>query len=152
MKLDWKKIAPYLVALVAFVCIAVLYCSPILDGKVLHAGDTLNWKGDAQEVLAYKQQTGETSWWTNSLFGGMPTYQLTGNMPSGDITNNTLRDILHLGLPETVAIIVAYFIGFFLLLVCFGINPWLSIVGALAIGMSSYFFLIIPAIDVKLVF
>lgn len=145
MKIDWKKIAPYLVALTVFIGFAFAYCSPILDGKVLYAGDTMNWKGDAQEVLLYKQQTGETSWWTNSLFGGMPTYQLTGNMPSGDITNHTLREILHLGLPESVALIFAYFAGFFLLLVCFGVNPWLSIVGALAIGLSSYFFLIIPA-------
>jgi hypothetical protein len=66
-------------------------------------------------------------------------------MPSGEITNHTLRSILHLGLPETMGIIFAYFIGFFLMLLCFGVNPWLSIVGALAIGMSSYFFLIIPA-------
>lgn len=145
MKLDWKKLLPYIVALVVFIGFAVAYCSPLLEGKVLYAGDTMNWKGDAQEVLVHKQQTGETSWWTNALFGGMPTYQITGNMPSGDLTNNTLREILHLGLPESIAIIFAYFMGFFLMLVCFGVNPWLSIVGALAIGMSSYFFLIIPA-------
>ena len=143
--MDWKKIAPYLVAIVVFLGLAVTYCSPMLDGKVLHAGDTLNWQGDANEVLEYRQQTGETSFWTNSLFGGMPTYQITGSMPSGEITNHTLRSILHLGLPETMGIIFAYFIGFFLMLLCFGVNPWLSIVGALAIGMSSYFFLIIPA-------
>ena len=145
MKIDWKKIAPYLVAIIVFIGFAVLYCSPILDGKVLYAGDTMNWKGDAQEVLQYHQQTGETSWWTNALFGGMPTYQITGSMPSGEITNHTLRNILHLGLPETMGILFAYFLGFFLMLICFGVNPWLSMVGALAIGMSSYFFLIIPA-------
>lgn len=145
MKIDWKKIAPYLVALVVFIGFAVAYCSPMLEGKVLHAGDTMNWKGDANEVLEYHQKTGETSFWTNSLFGGMPTYQITGSMPSGEITNHTLRNILHLGLPETMGIIFAYFLGFFLMLVCFGVNPWLSIIGALAIGMSSYFFLIIPA-------
>ena len=145
MKIDWKKFAPYFVALIVFIGFAFAYCSPLLEGKVLYAGDTMNWKGDAQEVLQYHQQTGETSWWTNALFGGMPTYQITGNMPSGDITNHTLREILHLGLPEAAALIFAYFVGFFLLLICFGVNPWLSIVGALAIGMSSYFFLIIPA-------
>ena len=145
MKIDWKKTAPYLVAILVFIGFAVLYCSPMLDGKVLHAGDTINWKGDANEVIEYSQQTGETSFWTNALFGGMPTYQITGSMPSGEITNHTLRNILHLGLPETMGIIFAYFLGFFLMLICFGVNPWLSLVGALAIGMSSYFFLIIPA-------
>ena len=145
MKIDWKKIAPYLVAIVVFIGFALAYCSPTLDGKVLLQGDVNNWKGDANEVLEYKASTGETSWWTNSLFGGMPTYQITGNLPSGEITNHSLRQVLHLGLNETIGIIFAYFFGFFLLLLCFGINPWLSIAGALAIGMSSYFFLIIPA-------
>lgn len=145
MKLDWKKWLPYLVAIVVFIGIALAYCSPILEGKVLYAGDTMNWKGDANEVLEYKRTTGETSWWTNSLFGGMPTYQITGNMPSGEITNNHLRTILHFGFSETLGIVIGYFAGFFLLLICFGVNPWLSITGALAMGLSSYFFLIIPA-------
>ena len=145
MKIDWKKIAPYLVAIVAFIAFAVAYCSPLLEGKVLYAGDTMNWQGAANEAVEYHAKTGETTWWTNSMFGGMPTYQLTGSMPSGQLTNHTLRNILHLCLPETMGIIFAYFLGFFLMLLCFGVNPWLSIVGALAIGMSSYFFLIIPA-------
>jgi len=50
MKIDWKKIAPYLVAIVVFVGFAVLYCNPLLDGKVLHAGDTLNWQGAAHHT------------------------------------------------------------------------------------------------------
>ena len=53
MKIDWKKLAPYLVALVVFIGFAVLYCSPILEGKVLQAGDVNNWKGAAQESLEY---------------------------------------------------------------------------------------------------
>lgn len=144
-KIDWKKVAPYLVALVAFIAVAMIYCSPILEGKVLHAGDVDNWRGTANEALEYKAQTGETTWWTNSMFGGMPTYQVTGSMPSGELTNHSLRKVLFLGLPETIGIVFAYFAGFFLLLICFGVNPWLSIIGAFAMGMSSYFFLIIPA-------
>lgn len=145
MKIDWKKLAPYLVALVVFIGFALVYCSPVLEGKVLQAGDVNSWKGASNEARTFYEQTGETTWWTNSMFGGMPTYQITGSMPSGELTNHTLRNILHLGLPETMGIIFAYFLGFFLMLICFGVNPWLSIVGALAIGLSSYFFLIIPA-------
>ena len=145
MKIDWKKLAPYLVALVVFIGFALVYCSPVLEGKVLQAGDVNSWKGMSNEARTYYQETGEVTWWTNSMFGGMPTFQITGSMPSGEITNHTLRNILHLGLPETMGIIFAYFLGFFLMLICFGVNPWLSIVGALAIGLSSYFFLIIPA-------
>jgi hypothetical protein len=80
MKIDWKKIAPYLVALVVFVGFAIAYCSPILDGKVLLQGDINNWKGAANEALEYKATTGESTWWTNSMFGGMPTFQIAGSI------------------------------------------------------------------------
>ena len=144
---DWKKLMPYLVALVVFISLALAYCSPILDGKVLQAGDVNNWKGAAQEVQEYRQQTGETSWWTNSMFSGMPTYQIAGRMPSGTLrsTLETISRIGYSGDKAVIGIIFAYFCGFFLMLLCFGINPWLSIVGALSLGLSSYFMLILPA-------
>ena len=144
MKIDWKKMAPYVVALVVFVGFAMAYCSPMLEGKVLYAGDTMNWKGTAQEALEYKTQHGETTWWTNSQFGGMPTIQIAGSLKSGRIAS-WWKIIVENILGETPAIIFLYFLGFFLMLICFGINPWLSIIGALAIGLSSYFFIIIPA-------
>lgn len=147
MKIDWKKIAPYLVAFVVFLGFAVAYCSPMLDGKVLQAGDVNNWKGAANEALEYKQQTGEHTAWTNSMFGGMPAYQIVGGgLPSGTVRSK-LSDMLHLGLTDQnpIGLLFAYFCGFFLMLICFGVNPWLSIAGALGIGMSTYFFLIIPA-------
>ena len=147
MKIDWKKLAPYIVAIVVFIGFAVLYCSPILEGKVLQAGDVNTWKGGAQEALEYNKTSSETTWWTNSMFGGMPTYQITGDMPSAKV-KNTFFKIIRLGFTsskESIGILFAYFCGFFLMLLCFGVNPWLSLIGALTIGMSSYFFLIIPA-------
>lgn len=145
-KIDWKKVAPYLVALVAFIAVAMIYCSPMLHDKVLHAGDVDNWRGTANEAREYYQQHGERTWWTNSMFGGMPTYQVTGSLPSGDV-RSAIADAAHLGSNDQnpIGLVFAYFVGFFLMLVCFGVNPWLSIIGAFAIGMSSYFFLIIPA-------
>ena len=59
MKIDWKKIAPYLVALVVFIGFAVIYCSPLLEGKVLHAGDEISYKGASQEIREYRESTGE---------------------------------------------------------------------------------------------
>ena len=147
MKIDWKKLAPYLVALVVFLGFAITYCSPVLEGKVLNAGDTNSWKGAANEALEYKQSMGETTWWTNSMFGGMPTYQITGSMPSGEIKNRVAK-VFRLGFygeKEAIGLLFAYFCGFFLMLLCFGVNPWLSIIGSFAIGLSSYFLLIIPA-------
>ena len=147
MKIDWKKLAPYLVALVLFIGFALVYCSPVLEGKVLQAGDVNSWKGASNEARTFYEQTGEQTFWTNSMFGGMPTYQITGSMPSGTL-RNSIQHITHLGFngsTEAIGLLFAYFFGFFLMLICFGINPWLSIIGGLALGLSSYFLLIIPA-------
>lgn len=147
MKFEWKKWLPYLVAIVVFIGFALAYCTPILDGKVLQAGDVNNWKGAANEAREFYEDNGYSPWWTNSMFGGMPTYQITGSMPSGKL-RGTLSNVLQLGFignQEPIGILFAYFCGFFLMLLCFGVNPWLSIIGGLAIGLSSYFMLIIPA-------
>ena len=144
---DWKKILPYAVAIVAFVAVAMIYCAPLLEGKVLVQGDVNNWKGVAQEARAYYDEHGTRTWWTNSTFSGMPTYQITGSLPSGELRNGMAK-VAHLGMEggwEAIGIIFAYFFGFFLMLRCFKVNPWLSIIGGLAIGFSTYFFLIIPA-------
>ena len=147
MKIDWKKILPYAVAIIAFVAVAMIYCAPILEGKVLVQGDVNNWKGAAQEARSFYDEHGTRTWWTNSMFGGMPTYQITGSLPSGEVRNGMAK-VAHLGMEggwEAIGIIFAYFFGFFLMLRCFKVNPWLSIIGGLAIGLSTYFLLIIPA-------
>ena len=147
MKIDWKKILPYAVAIVAFVAVAMIYCAPLLEGKVLVQGDVNNWKGAAQEARTFYDEHGTRTWWTNSMFGGMPTYQITGSLPSGEMRNGIAK-VAHLGMEggwEAIGIIFAYFFGFFLMLRCFKVNPWLSIIGGLAIGLSTYFLLIIPA-------
>ena len=144
---DWKKILPYAVAIIAFVAIAMIYCAPLLEGKVLVQGDVNNWKGAAQEARAFYDEHGYSPWWTNSMFSGMPTYQITGNLPTSEL-RATMEQISHAGFAgdwAIVGIIFAYFFGFFLMLRCFKINPWLSIIGGLAIGFSTYFLLIIPA-------
>lgn len=145
MKINWKKIAPYVVAIIAFLAFAVIYCSPILDGKIIYAGDTLSWRGSAHLTQEYRAATGESCWWTESMFSGMPTYQIDAHIPSHKISHGWISDFLHLGLGETMGILFGYFIGFYIMLLCFGVGPWISIAGALAMGMSTYFFLIIPA-------
>ena len=144
MKIDWKKIAPYLVALVVFIGFALAYCSPQFNGRVLLQGDVNNWKGAANEALTYYETNGEPTCWTNSMFGGMPTYQITFRNKAGMATSWVKNLIVQIG-GEPFAAILLYFIGFYILLLCFGVNAWLSLVGALAMGLSSYFFIIIPA-------
>ena len=148
MKIDWKKLAPYLVAIVAFFAFALIYCAPLLEGKVLQAGDVNTWRGGAQEAIEYREATGQPTAWTNSMFGGMPAYQITGvGLPSGSIRVK-LEQISHFWFKDDlgyIGIFLVYLFGFFFMLRCFEINPWLSIVGAFALTLSSYFMLIIPA-------
>ena len=144
MKIDWKKIAPYLVALVVFVGFAIAYCSPQFNGRVLQQGDINTWKGAANEAIMYYDVNGEPTGWTNSMFGGMPTYQITFRNAAGMTTSFIKNQLVHLW-GEPITAILLFFIGFYLMLLCFGINAWLALAGALAMGLSSYFFIIIPA-------
>lgn len=138
------KYAPYAVALVVFILIVVWYCSPMLSGKVLYQPDTNNWKSMSHEILEYKEKTGETTYWTNSMFGGMPAYQISSEPPSRAWLK-AISQIPYLVFPSPMVTLLGYFIGFFIMLRAFGVNKWLSIAGAIAIALSSYFFIIVAA-------
>ncbi len=143
MKLN-KNILPIITALIIFVVLSTIYFSPALQGKQVDQHDTKVWVGMSKEIKDYKAESGETTLWTNSMFGGMPTYLINSSNPS-NLTKYfhsflTLWDTLR---PINFAIL--YFLGFYIALLLFKVNPWLSIVGALAFGFSSYFFIIIQA-------
>ena len=144
MKIDWKKIVPHIVAVVAFVAFALLYCSPQFNGRVLMQGDINTWKGAAQEGLTYYETHGEPTGWTNSMFSGMPAYQITFRNAAGMTTSFVKNGIAKLW-GEPITAIILYLIGFYVMLLCFGINAWLALVGAFAMSLSTYFFIIIPA-------
>ena len=139
-----KKLLPYLVALAVFIVLTLIYASPVLDGKVINAGDTKSWEGMYQECKEYND-AGHYSWWTGSMFSGMPSYQTGGGSFGRPVVYVNFRDMAQLWFPATMALIIAYFIGYFILLCAFKVNKWLSIVGAVAIALSSYFMFIIPA-------
>ena len=142
----FKKSIPYLVALAIFIILSLIFAAPqVFDNKVLQAGDQISGKGMAQEVVDYREKTGEHSFWTGSMFCGMPTYQIGGYQypsPSVDIPFET---ITRLGFVGLMALLMGYFIGFFILLRAFKVNEWLSMIGAIAITLSTYFLLIIVA-------
>lgn len=147
MKIDWKKLAPYLVAVIAFMAFALIYCEPLLEGKVLQAGDVNTWRGGANEILEFKQKTGRQVWWTNSMFGGMPAFQVSGSTPANQVRAD-IESASHFGFKKDlgpIGILLAYLFGFFFMLRCFKVNPWLSIIGSFALTLSSYFMLILPA-------
>ena len=140
-----KKWLPYIVAIVVFVLLAVIYAAPeAFDGKVVQAGDKISAYGMGNEVGQYYKSTGEKPLWTGSMFSGMPNYQINTWIPSKIFISN-VGLILKLGLPGVVGMIFLYLFGFFILLRSFKVNEWLSIIGAIAIAFSSYFFIIIEA-------
>ncbi|MDL2239604.1 YfhO family protein [Bacteroidales bacterium OttesenSCG-928-L14] len=140
----FKELLPYIVGLVIFIVIAVVYCKPMLEGKVINQPDVKNWEGMAHETMTYEEETGEYTYWTNSLFSGMPNYQISVRTPANMFLYH-LGNLLRLYFPSVIGIILGYFIGFFILLRAFGVNKWLSVVGSIAISFSSYFFVILAA-------
>lgn len=147
MKKDsfFGKFGAYIIALVIFFAIGYIYCSPSLEGKVIQAADNINGLSAVQEGVRYHKETGDYSFWTGSMFSGMPNYQIGGGHYKSASWLKPLRKVFHKGQNYPPATLIIYFICFFVLLRSFDVNKWLSIVGAVAIGMSSYFLIIIAA-------
>ena len=140
----FKKYLPYLVALVVFIVLTLIYLSPVLDGKVIYASDTKSWQGMYQECKEYND-AGNYSWWTGSMFCGMPSYQIGGGKYPSPAVTLPFWQLVRLWFSGTIAYVLCYFLGFFILFRSFKVSPWLSIVAAIATALSSYFFVIIPA-------
>lgn len=140
----FKKILPYAVAVVVFIVLSIIYVSPVLDGKVLHSSDGVGWQGQYQECKEYKE-AGHYSWWTGSMFSGMPSYQIGGGKYSEPVVNVSFRKAAHLWFNNPLGYLVSYFIGYFILLIAFKVDRWVAITGAIAITLSSYFLVIIAA-------
>jgi len=140
-----KKLLPYFVALVVFILFTIIYCSPALEGKIIRSGDIISWKGMSKEARDYIDKEGKNTFWTGTMFSGMPTFQITSGKISSENFLNPLSKISYLGFSESLRVLILYLIGFFILLRAFKVNVWLSIVGSMAITLSSYFFIILEA-------
>lgn len=143
MKLDLKKLMPYLAGIALFAILTLVFFRPLLSGKELKQGDIDRHKGMSKEIADFREKNGEEPLWTNSMFGGMPAYQISTLYPGNWV--NKLDNAFKLFLPHPSGYVFLYFLGFFILLLCLKIDPWLAIVGALAYGLSSYFLIIIEA-------
>lgn len=139
-----KKLLPYVAAVAIFIALSLAYCSPLMEGKVIQAGDTKSWEGMVHEAKT-AMDNGNPTFWTGSMFCGMPTYQIGGGVYPGATLDRPFRYATHLCFAGTLAIFIGYFLGFFILLRAFKVNTWLSIIGSIAITLSSYFMIIIAA-------
>ncbi len=138
-----KKIAPHAIAIVLFIALSSIYFSPLFDGYTLKQSDVKQFQGMSKEIVDYRIQNGSEPLWTNSMFGGMPAYQVSVTHESNLLV--FVDRFLKLGLPIPVGVLFISMLGFYIFALCLRLNPWLSIVGAIAFGFSSFNILYIGA-------
>lgn len=142
-KINLKALLPIVVGIVIFLIITLLYLNPLLKGKVILQSDMVQNRGMSKEITDFRDKYHEEPLWTNSMFGGMPAYQIAITYPSNLV--RPVRDVFFLKLPTPANMIFSYMLGFFILLLVLKVDKWLSIVGAIGFGFSAFFFLIIDA-------
>ena len=140
-----KKCLPDVLAVVLFALISVAYFFPAdIEGKILYRHDSAASKGLGRETDEHREKTGEVSRWMNSVFSGMPTYQIAPGYTSTKGVS-TATDVYHLFLPENVWYVFVYLLGFYILLRAFDFRQHLAVLGSIIWAFSSYFLIIIAA-------
>lgn len=134
-----KKLLPHVVAVVIFIALACAYFYPQLEGFQLQQGDTERSIGMSKEISDFRAKFGSEPLWTNSSFSGMPTYQIS-TLHSNYVSPVADGFVLKI-FSRPIGYILLAMIAFYILLLCFEISPWLSIIGAVAFGFSSIFML-----------
>jgi hypothetical protein len=143
MKSTYRKYLPYAAAIVVFALITLIYFKPLLAGKELRQDDIARHKGMSKEIADHREKYGEEPLWTNSMFGGMPAYQVSTLYPGNWL--GMLDPAFKLYLPHPGGYLFLYCLGFFILLLCLEIDVWLALAGGVAYALSSYFLIIIEA-------
>lgn len=140
-----RNLAFCALSILVMAIIAWFYFMPnITQGEILRQGDIVQGVANGQEYKAYMEQTGEKSWWTNALFGGMPTFQIA---PSYESTKwlGWVQKVYTLGFPQPVSLVFMMMLGFFIFMLACDCKWYLALLGAIAYAFSSYFFIIIHA-------
>ncbi len=137
-----KSLIYIAVSLVIFIVLAFLYSTPVFTGKQLFQHDIVQYRGGAKELLDYRANTGNETYWSDSMFGGMPTYQM-GSQFKGDIIKKIDSNLNFM--PRPVNYLFLLFAGFFMLGMVVVRNWKYALLGATFFGLSTYFYIIIAA-------
>lgn len=135
-----QKLYPHAIILLGFVLISLIYFYPVLQGKQISQSDIVQYTGMAKEQNDFRKAENVEPYWTNSAFGGMPTYQLGAKYPHDYI--GMIDDALRF-LPRPADYLFLYFLGFYVLLLVLKIDPLKAFFGALAFGFSTYLIIIL---------
>jgi len=144
MNTSFKNILPHLWAIGIFLIVSVIYCKPALEGKVLNAHDNQGWKGMAQQSFEHKEKYGRFPLWTNSMFSGMPAYQIAMDQDY-PVSIQYLSYIFTLGLPKPVNFFFLACLSFYLLALALRWNRWIGILTAICYAYATYNPIIIGA-------
>ena len=135
----------FVIAVVVFAAISWIYFYPNdVNGDVLQQHDVMQGVANSQEITSYEQQTGEKSWWTDALFGGMPTFQIAPSY-QGTSMLNPASALYRLYFPTPVNWLFILMLGFFLLMLAFKVKWYYAVLGAIGYAFSSYFFILMGA-------
>ncbi len=132
---SFQRFLPHLAAAGIFLLVSILYFLPQIQGKVVPAGDIVQFQGMSKEIRDFRENTGERTLWTNSIFGGMPTYQIDSAQPSNMM--HYVEKASNLFIPRPIGYFFAMALMFYLFMVYMKVNPWISIIGALAFSFSA---------------
>ncbi|MEO7962116.1 MAG: hypothetical protein ABIR19_11245 [Ginsengibacter sp.] len=134
---DFKKLLPHIIAIVIFLIVADVYCKPALQGKVVSQHDIQGWRGMSQQSVEFNEKNGYYPLWTNSMFSGMPAYQIFLDART-HVLVGYLSSVITLGLPKPISFFFLACICFYFLCVVAGASPWLSIMGGLTYAYSTF--------------
>ncbi|WP_431213302.1 hypothetical protein ACQ86N_48240 [Puia sp. P3] len=132
-----KRAVPHIVAIVVFLVVAVVYCKPAFDNKVLFQEDVLQWQAMARNSFQYKETHGHFPLWTNSMFSGMPAFQIALDTQSVNIPE-LFYGLLTFFLIKPASFFFLACICFYFLAMALRINPWIGLIGALAYAYATY--------------
>jgi hypothetical protein len=143
--ISFRAFVPYIVSIAIFVAISIIYFTPeIFQNKTLYQQDIVTGRNIGRELTKFAEETGERSLWINSLFGGMPVYQISPGGPSNRLLGQ-IRSWTVPYIPSPASILFILLTGAFILFLTLRVNVWMSVLGAIAYTFSSYFFIIIEA-------
>ncbi len=142
-QLSKEKIIPHAVVLGIMLIISIIYFYPALQGNALVTHDLKQHKGMSKEITDFRAMYGSEPLWTNSMFGGMPADQISVEYNSNLV--GYLYKIITFGLPRPISMLWMIFLGFYILLMCLKVDPWISLIGTLAFGFSTFFLISLQA-------
>ena len=137
MKIDFKKLLPHIIAVLVFLIVAVVFCKPAVEGKVVYQHDLQGWRGMVQQSIEFKETYGHYPLWTNSLFSGMPAFQIAMDA-THSLSMGHFEKVISLGLPQPINFFFLACICLYFLCIVLRINPWISILAGLAYAYSTY--------------